>query len=167
MQVIRGRVWKFGDDINTDVITPGKYLSGPIEEVLGHVLEAVNPEFAKEVQKGDILVGGKNFGCGSSRESAPAALKALGLGAVVAESFARIFFRNTIAVGLPALVCPSVSQSFRDGEVLELDLEKAEIRNATSGTSVKGHTLPEEMIAVLNKGGIVALLKEQFGKAEA
>ena len=164
VQIIRGRVWKFGDNINTDVITPGQYLSGPMDAMLSHVLEAVNPRFAKEVQRGEVLVGGKNFGCGSSREMAPAALKALGLGAVVAESFARIFFRNAIAIGLPALVCPSVSRSFADGDLLEIDLAMAEIHNATSGASLQARALPTEMLAVLNKGGIAALLKEQFGK---
>jgi len=163
MKNIKGRVWKFGNDINTDLISPGKYLDGTIEEIKGHVLEAVNPRFAKEVQKGDILVAGKNFGCGSSRESAPQALKALGIEAVVAESFARIFFRNAVAIGLAVLACPSVYQSFKEGETLELELEKALVKNLDRNISLKGSSLPREMLDVLNKGGIAPLLKDLFG----
>ena len=164
MKMIQGRVWKLGNDINTDLISPGRYLAAPIEEIKEHVLEAINPRFAQEVRKGDVVVGGKNFGCGSSRESAPQALKALGVAAVVAESFARIFFRNAVAVGLPVLACPSVSQSFEEGETLELDLEKAEVKNRARGTSLQGSPLPQQMLDVLNKGGIPALLKDIFGK---
>lgn len=164
METIEGRVWKFGNDINTDLISPGRYQAAPIEEIKEHVLEAINPRFAKEARPGDILIAGKNFGCGSSRESAPQALKALGVAAVVAESFARIFFRNAVAVGLPVLACPSVSQSFKEGETLELDLEKAEVKNRAAGTSLKGSPLPQQMLDVLNKGGIPALLKDIFGK---
>jgi 3-isopropylmalate/(R)-2-methylmalate dehydratase small subunit len=163
MKLIKGRIWKFGNDINTDVITPGKYLTGSIQEVKEHVLEAVNPKFAKEVRKGDILVAGRNFGCGSSRESAPQALKALGIDGVVAESFARIFFRNAVAIGLAVLACPSVSQSFEEGEIMELNLENAEVKNPRKNILLKGTPLPQEMLAVLSKGGITALLKEMFG----
>ncbi|MBI5966595.1 MAG: 3-isopropylmalate dehydratase [Deltaproteobacteria bacterium] len=163
MQIIKGRVWKFGNDINTDLISPGKYLDGTIDEIKGHVLEAINPRFAKEVRKGDILVAGKNFGCGSSRESAPQALKALGIDAVIADSFARIFFRNAVAIGLPVLACPSVSQSFIEGETLELDLEKALVKNLDRNVSLTGSALPREMLEVLNKGGIGPVLKEMFG----
>ena len=164
MKTIEGRVWKFGNDINTDLISPGRYLAAPIEEIKEHVLEAINPRFAKEARPGDILIAGKNFGCGSSRESAPQALKALGVAAVVAESFARIFFRNAVAVGLPVLACPSVFQSFKEGETLELDLEKAGVKNRTTGASLQGSPLPQQMLDVLNKGGIPALLKDIFGK---
>ncbi len=163
MEVLKGRIWKFGDNINTDVITPGRYLAGGIDEVKGHVLEAVNPRFAGEVRPGDFVVAGKNFGCGSSRESAPQALKALGVKAVIAESFARIFFRNAVAIGLPVLACASVSASFSDEAVLELDLEKAEVKDPASGKSLKGTPLPQPMLDVLNKGGIPALLKDLFG----
>lgn len=162
MKKIQGRVWKFGNNINTDLITPGRYLGGAIDEIKEHVLEAVNPLFAREVRQGDILVAGRNFGCGSSREAAPQALKALGLEAVVADSFARIFFRNAIAIGLPALACPLVSQSFDEGETLELDLEKAHVKNLNRNISLGGNPLPPEMLEVLNKGGITHLLKEMF-----
>ncbi len=164
MEMIKGRVWKFGDNINTDVIIPGEFLASPIDVAKKHVLEAVNPRFAKEVGGGDILVAGKNFGCGSSRESAPQALKSLGLGAVVAESFARIFFRNAIAIGLPVLSCANVWKSFNDGDEIELDVEKAEVINPRSGLTLQGTSLPQPMIEVLNKGGIKAVLKEMFGR---
>jgi len=159
---IKGRVWKFGDSINTDVIIPGAFLASPIDVAKKHVLEAINPRFAKEVRQGDVLVAGKNFGCGSSRESAPQALKSLGLGAVVAESFARIFFRNAIAIGLPVLTCPDVSKSFKDGDEIELDLEKAEVLKQ-GGPTLKGQALPRQMLDVLNKGGVKGVLKEMFG----
>ncbi len=164
MEEIRGRVWKVGDQINTDLITPGQYLTAPIDEVKKHVLETVTPRFAKEVRKGDILVAGKNFGCGSSRESAPRALKALGISAVVAESFARIFFRNAVAIGLAVVPCPGASQSFEEGETLELDLESARVMNLNRNIQLQGNPLPKEMLEVLNKGGITPLLKEMFAK---
>lgn len=163
MEVLKGRIWKFGDNINTDVITPGRYLAGGIDEVKGHVLEAVNPRFAKEVRTGDFVVAGKNFGCGSSRESAPQALKALGVKAVIAESFARIFFRNAVAIGLPVLACPGVAEAFFEGAVVELSLEKAEVKDPAAGKPLKGIPLPQPMLDVLNKGGIPALLKDLFG----
>lgn len=163
MNIIRGRVWKFGDDINTDLISPGRYLTAAIEEIKGHVLEAVNPRFAAEARKGDVLVAGKNFGCGSSRESAPRALRALGLEAVVAESFARIFFRNAVAIGLPVLACLSVSRTFEDGDTLELDLENARVTHVARNLPLQGTPLPREMLEVLGKGGIPSLLKEMFG----
>ncbi len=161
--LIRGRVWKVGDQINTDLITPGQYLTAPIEEVKKHVLEAVNSRFAKETREGDILVAGKNFGCGSSRESAPRALKALGISAVVAESFARIFFRNAVAIGLAVVPCPGVSRSFEEGEMLELELEGAGVKNPDRKIQLQGKALPKEMLEVLNRGGITPLLKEMFG----
>lgn len=165
MGKIKGRVWKFGDNINTDVISPGIYQAASIEEIKKHSLEAINPRFPKEAQKGDIIVAGKNFGCGSSRETAPRALKALGIGAIVAESFARIFFRNAIAIGLTVLACPGVSQNFNEGEVLELDLEKASVKNLDRNITLPGKPLPPEMRAVLEKGGITPLLKEMFADA--
>lgn len=163
--LIRGRVWKVGDQINTDLISPGQYLTAPIDEVKKHVLEAIHPHFAQEARQGDILVAGKNFGCGSSRESAPRALKAAGISAVVAESFARIFFRNAVATGLAVVPCPLVSQSFEEGEILELDLEDARVKNLNREIQLQGKPLPKEMLEVLNKGGITPLLKEMFGKS--
>jgi len=163
---VRGKVWRFGDNIDTDAITPGKYMNAPERELMKHVLEVVNPKFPQEVKPGDIIVAGSNFGCGSSRESAPAALKALGIGAIVAESFARIFFRNSIAIGLPALACPGVSSLFADGEELELDLKSARITNLNKGKTVYAQPLPEQMLEVLTMGGIVPLLKEIAKKVQ-
>lgn len=160
LEAIRGRVWKFGDDIDTDLITPGIYLDAPMDEMKKHVLEVVNPRFASEVMPGDIIVAGRNFGCGSSRETAPDALKALGVGAVVAVSFARIFFRNAIAIGLPIISCPNVAEAFDEGQELELDLTNALVRNVTTGTELQAAALAPEMLEVLTKGGIGVLLEE-------
>lgn len=160
MDTIRGTVWRFGNDVDTDVITPGQYVASPMEELKKHVLESVNPKFPEEVKPGDIIVAGSNFGCGSSRETAPAALKALGLGAIVAESFARIFFRNAIAIGLPIITCRDVFDYFAEGDELELDLANAKVTNVTKKKTLAAQPLPDEMKQVLWKGGIVPLLKE-------
>jgi len=158
--IIRGKVWKFGNDVDTDVITPGQYVISPMEELKKHVLEAINPEFPKRVQPGDFIVAGSNFGCGSSRETAPIALKALGLGAIVAESFARIFFRNAIAIGLPVMTCPQISELFADGDEIELDIDNSRVTNLTKKKTFNAQPLPKEMKDVLSKGGILPLLKE-------
>ncbi len=163
---MRGRVWKFGNNVDTDAISPGKYINAPKEELLRHVLEVINPTFPREVKQGDILVGGSNFGCGSSREEAPGVLKGLGIGAIVTESFGRIFFRNAIAIGLPVLTCAGVSTHFADGDEMELDLTRAVITNLTQGKTLQAQPLPEQMLDVLSKGGIGPLLKEIGRKAK-
>ena len=160
MDIIRGRVWKFGDDINTDAISPGRYMNAPMGEIKKHVLEVVNPQFPLDVKEGDVLVGGNNFGCGSSREEAPMVLKSCGVAAVLAESFARIFFRNAIAVGLPIAACPGVSHVFNEGDELELDLDAASVTNIKSGVTLSSEPLPDEMKEVLARGGILAMLRE-------
>jgi 3-isopropylmalate dehydratase small subunit len=157
---VRGRVWKFGDHIDTDVMTSGKYLNFPMEEMKRHVFEAIRPEFSQEVKLGDILVAGRNFGCGSSRETAPAALKALGVVAVVAESFARIFYRNAIAIGLPAIICPKVGELFDDADDAEVSFIKRRIINRASGKSLEFAPFPDEMLRILEFGGIEDLLKQ-------
>jgi len=159
VDVIRGKVWKFGDDINTDVIAPTKYILN-IEELKKHSLEVVNPKFPQEVKTGDVIVGGSNFGCGSSREDAPAVLKALGIAAVVAESFSRIFFRNAVAIGLQVTVCPKVSDAFVDEDELELDMDNARVTNVAKKVTIDAQSLPDEMKDVLAKGGILPMLKE-------
>jgi len=159
IDLLKGKVWKFGDSIDTDVISPTKYLSLPLEEMKNHALEPVNSHFAQEVQPGDIIVGGRNFGCGSSREQAVMVLKALHIGAVVAESFARIFFRNSIAQGLPIMICPQVSQHFEDGDKVELDIEAATMKKIHQDEIIKGIPLSKDMLNILAKGGILALLK--------
>lgn len=161
--VLGGRVWKFDHDISTDVLSPGAYAVAPVEVRKLHVLESVNPEFAPGVQPGDVVVAGRNFGCGSSRETAAENLKALGVACVVAESLARIFMRNAIAVGLPVIVCPGVHSAFADGESAEVDLSSGRVENADRGTVLQGDSLPEEMREILSAGGILAMLKNQQG----
>ena len=156
---ITGRVWKFGDNVDTDVITSGKYLNLPMDEIMSHVLEAIRPGFSQKVKRGNMIAAGRNFGCGSSRETAPAALKALGIGAVIAESFARIFYRNAIALGLPAIACPNVSVILNDEDEAEIDFKNMKVINVTSGKSVDFEPLPNEMLEVLESGGIEYVLK--------
>jgi len=158
-KIIQGRVWKFGDNIDTDQIALTVYGRLPMDEMKLHVLERIRPEFGKGAKHGDIIVAGANFGCGSSRETATVAIKALGIGAVIAESFARIFFRNAIAIGLPAITCPGIITSFEDGDQLKLDIDKAEITNLKNERVLRAEALPAEMLEVLEKGGILALLK--------
>lgn len=161
--VLRGRVWKLDHDISTDVLSPGAYAIDSVDVRKLHVLESVNPAFASGVEPGDVIVAGRNFGCGSSRETAPENLKALGVACVCAESFARLFMRNAVAVGLPVLVCPGVHAAFEDGDGGEVDLASGRVRNIDSGTELEGDSLPEEMRAILAAGGILALLRSQSG----
>jgi 3-isopropylmalate/(R)-2-methylmalate dehydratase small subunit len=162
--VFRGRVWKLGDNIDTDVITPGKYLILSIDELKKYVLEPIDPEFPRKVKPGDILVAGKNFGCGSSREQAPAALKALGISVVIAESFARIFFRNAVSLGLPVVICDGISEKVKEGEFLEVNLEIGEIRNLNTGQIIKTKILSKQMVEILKAGGIIPLLRKKLGQ---
>jgi len=161
---VRGRVWKLGDNIDTDVITPGKYLSLPMDQLKLHVLEPINPDFAKMVKPGDVIVAGRNFGCGSSREQAPRALKEVGIAAVIAESFARIFFRNAINIGLPVLICEGVSRAFEEGDILEADFSTGEVKNVSKGITLRAKPLPPIMLEILSAGGAIELLKKKFGK---
>jgi len=167
MDPIRGKVWLFGDNVDTDVITPGLYVDASMEEMKKHVLEALNPKFPKEVKAGDIIVAGKNFGCGSSRETAPDAIKALGIGAVVAETFARIFFRNAISIGLPILPCPGVSGTFREGEEVELNVSGAKVTNLSSNRTLQGQPLAKDILDILSRGGTLSLLKSMAEKEKA
>lgn len=162
MNIVKGHAWKLGNSIDTDVITPTKYLSLPLEEMKKHALEPILPNFAGEVRPGDIIVAGANFGCGSSRETAVTALKALGVGAVVAVSFARIFFRNAIAQGLPILTCPEAAGQVDSGDLLELDVEKGILMNRTKNVEVQGVPLSKDMLAIIRKGGILKLLGDKI-----
>jgi 3-isopropylmalate/(R)-2-methylmalate dehydratase small subunit len=166
MEIIRGRVWLFGDNVDTDVITPGVYVDAPMEEMKKHVLEALNPRFPQEVKAGDIIVAGKNFGCGSSRETAPDAIKALGIGAVVAESFARIFFRNAVSIGLPVLPCPGAPEAFGEGDEAEVDIFGAQVKNLSSTKTLPGEPLAKDILDLISRGGTLALLKAMKKESE-
>jgi 3-isopropylmalate/(R)-2-methylmalate dehydratase small subunit len=162
--LIKGRAYKFGDDINTDVIYPGKYLSITTdrEEMAKHCFEAVHPEFLKTARQGDVIVAGENFGCGSSREQAATCLKYFGISAVIAESFARIFYRNAINLGLPVLVAPGITQIVEHNDTLEIDLEKAIIKNMRSNKIIEAVKLPPFILEIINDGGLIPNLKKRL-----
>ena len=156
---LRGRVWCFGDDVSTDLLSPGEYAIDPVEVRQAHCLESLNPSFPVDVRGGDVVVAGKNFGCGSSRETAPENLQALGVACVVAESFARIFLRNAVAIGLPVLACGGVAEAFADGDEIEIDPVSGRVRNLGTGAGLAGEPLPAEMREILAAGGILAVLR--------
>ena len=158
---IRGRVWVYGDNVNTDYIIPGKYmeLTDP-EEMATHAMEGIDSEFAASIQKDDIVVGGTNFGCGSSREHAPLALKYAGVGCVLAESFARIFYRNCINIGLPGLECPGIQAIVKKGDKVEVDVTGGWVKNLTTGKELRFKPLPSFMVEVLNAGGLAPFLSK-------
>jgi len=160
---IKGKVWKYGDDVNTDVIFPGKYtytIREP-EQMAKHAMEDLDPEFAKEVEKGDIIVAGRNFGCGSSREQAATCLKYAGVGAIVAKSFARIFFRNGINQGLPLVQCREAVENICSGEVISVDFEKGKLRCKRGVFSFP--PLPESVLGILNDGGLIPHTRRILG----
>jgi len=158
--IIKGKIWTFGDNVDTDQITPSQYMDLPIDEMSQHVFEPINPDFAKNFHRGEIIVGGSNFGCGSSRETAPDALKFLGVAAVVAENFGRIFFRNSIAIGLPVLVCPHITAEVVQGDEIEVDLDNAQVTILKNKKTLSGIPLNAMMLTSLKKGGIMNLLAE-------
>ncbi|MDR0767192.1 MAG: 3-isopropylmalate dehydratase small subunit [Methanosarcinales archaeon] len=161
--VYKGKAFKFGDDISTDHIAPGRlfHLRTNLPELAKHVLEDADPEFAKKVQKGDFVVAGNNFGLGSSREHAPTIIKMAGVSAVLAKSFARIFYRNAINVGLPVLICDT--DQIDEGDQLEVDLEGGTIKDVTKGIVLTFSPLPAAMITILNDGGLVAHIEKNKG----
>ncbi len=160
---IKGKSWKFGDDIDTDIILPGRYLVITDEDELAkHAMEGLDKKFPEKVEKGDIIIAGKNFGCGSSREHAPIALKGLGISVVVAESFARIFYRNAINVGLPLLESKNISKNITEGDELEIDINKGILKNLNSGKEFEVTGLPDFMLEILEKGGLINYLKENL-----
>lgn len=158
--MFKGKAWKFGDNISTDHIAPGRlfHLRSNLPELAKHVLEDARPEFASSMQKGDFVVGGKNFGLGSSREHAPTIIKMTGVSAVLAKSFARIFFRNAINVGLPVIVCDT--DQIGEGDELEVDLEKGTVLNKTRGIELTFPPLPSVMTKILSEGGLVAHIQK-------
>ncbi len=162
--IIKGKSIKFGDNINTDVIIPGKYLEliDP-RELAKHAMEGIDPEFTTKVKDGAILVGGKNFGCGSSREQAPIALKYAGVECVIAEYFARIFYRNCINIGLPAVECEEISKNTNEGDTLSIDLKKGVVRNESKGVNLETTPIPEFLMSILQDGGLIEHLRKELG----
>ena len=160
-----GKAWLFGDNVDTDQITPGKYLTMITAEELGKVvLEGARPEFAKQVKKGDVIVAGRNFGCGSSREHAPLGIKGAGVPVVLAESFARIFYRNAINVGLPILEVAGIHAKVREGDVLEVDLRTGHIVNKTKGETYEAVPLSDKAMGILKAGGLVEVTKQKLAE---
>lgn len=155
MDVLCGKVWKFGDNVNTDLMYPSQYLHLAPPKVKEHAFEALRPGFHKVVQPGDVMVAGKNFGCGSSREGAALVLKELGIGACLADSMARIHFRNCIAVGLPVLTHMGISREFDEGDKVTLNIATGEIRNLTSNKIINVKPLPKPVLDILSEGGLM------------
>jgi len=164
VSVLRGRVWKYGDNVDTDAIVPARHLnvSTPAELAL-HCMEDWDADFASQVQAGDVMVGGANFGCGSSREHAPLALKGAGISCVVAESFARIFYRNSINIGLPILECPEAVAGTEAGQVLEVDLSRGTVKNVNTGQVFQAGAYPDFLMAIINAGGLIPYTRKKLG----
>ena len=155
-----GTVFKYGDDVDTDVIIPARYLnSSDPAELATHCMEDIDQEFVNKVNKGDIIVANKNFGCGSSREHAPIAIKAAGVSCVIAETFARIFYRNSINIGLPVIVCKELPDEVETGDAMELSLSEGVAR--ANGKEYPCTRLPEYMQNILNQGGLIASLNKE------
>ena len=152
----KGHVFKYGDNVDTDVIIPARYLNATTgEELAKHCMEDIDKEFIHKVQPGDIIVAEKNFGCGSSREHAPLAIKCAGVSCVIAETFARIFYRNAINIGLPIIECPEASKAIEAGDEVEVDFDSGVITDVTKGTSYQGQAFPEFMQKIIDAEGLV------------
>ena len=152
----KGRVFKYQDNVDTDVIIPARYLNSTSgEELAKHCMEDIDKEFANKVQNGDIIVARKNFGCGSSREHAPLAIKCSGISCVIADTFARIFYRNAINIGLPIIESPEAAKEINQGDEVKVDFDTGIITNITTGKSYKGQAFPEFMQNIINAGGLV------------
>lgn len=151
-----GRVFKFGSNVDTDVIIPARYLNVPDPaELAKHCMEDIDKEFVNKVSEGDIIVADKNFGCGSSREHAPIAIKAAGVSCVIAETFARIFYRNAINIGLPIIECPEASKAIEEGDQIEVDFDSGKIYNKTKNQEYQGQAFPEFMQKIISNGGLI------------
>lgn len=152
----RGKVWKFGDDVDTDVIIPARYLlTHDPKELAEHVMEDIDPEFAGQVEAGDIIVAGKNFGCGSSREHAPIAIKGAGVSVVLAKSYARIFYRNAINIGLPIVECPEAVDDAENGDILEIDTDEGVVVNTRTGKSYDATQHSPYVQEIIRQGGLM------------
>ncbi len=161
-----GRAWVFGDNVDTDVLAPGQYMKFGIEQLSRHCLESVEPRFAKQVQRGDVVVGRRNFGAGSSREQAPEALKHLGVSALIAESFAGLFYRNAINLGLPAIVCADAA-SIRVGDELRVNALAGRIENLSTGETLACEPIPAHLLELLNDGGLLPHLEKRLARERA
>ena len=159
--MVQGKVFKYGDNVDTDVIIPGRYLRtfNP-QDLADHVLEGERPDFTKNVKKGDIIVADENFGCGSSREQAPVAIKTAGVDAIVAKSFARIFYRNAINIGLPIIECPAAAKEIEAGDTVEIDFDSGMIYDKTKGTEYQGQAFPEFMQKIIKAEGLINYINE-------
>ncbi len=157
------RIWKFGDQIDTDLLAPGRYMKGSIDELAAHCLETARPEFAAQVKPGDLVVGGVGFGIGSSREQAAQALKHLGVGAVIATGAARIFYRNAINLGLPVLVSPDAAR-LADGAMVQFDLASGTVRDADDKLLAQCEPLPDFLLQIVRDGGLIPNLKKRLAK---
>ena len=165
--ILTGKVWKYGDNVDTDVIIPARYLSSSVaEELAPHCMEDIDETFAKTVQQGDIIVGGNNFGCGSSREHAPVAIAGAGVSCIVASSFARIFFRNAINIGLPIFECPEAVKGIEKGDTVEVDLEKGTITNKTRNATWTARPFPPFLRELIAAGGLVPYVRAQLAKPQ-
>jgi len=165
VKAVKGKAIKFANNIDTDVILPGKWLSliDP-KELAKHAMEGKDPTFPKKAEKGIIIIGGKNFGCGSSREQAPLALKYAGVKSVLAESFARIFYRNSVNIGLPIIECRGISKAVNDGDEVSVDFEKGKITNLTTEKTLTGTKMPPFIMEILSAGGLIENLRKMVNK---
>lgn len=163
--MLKGKAWRYGANVNTDVIIPGRYCHLTDEKELArHCMEDIDPTFASGVKPGDIIVGESNFGCGSSRELAPISIKAAGISCIIASNFARIFYRNCVNQGLPIIECPDAVPDIRKGDELEVDLENGTVKNLRSGNSFTFQPLPPFLLEIMNAGGLIPKLKEIAAK---
>ena len=157
---LTGKVFKYGANVDTDVIIPARYLNAPDHKALAsHCMEDIDPEFVNKVQQGDIMVASWNFGCGSSREHAPVAIKASGISVVIASSFARIFYRNAINIGLPIMECPEAAEAIAAGDKVSVDLDTGLITDETTGQTFQAAAFPEFITGIINAGGLLKSLK--------
>lgn len=161
----QGKVFKYGDNVDTDVIIPARYLNtANAKELALHCMEDIDTSFVQKVQPGDIMVAGANFGCGSSREHAPLVIKTCGTGCVIAKSFARIFYRNAINIGLPILECPEAAEEIAANDTVDVDFDTGIIRNLTTGKVYHAHPFPPFIQSIIQAGGLLASLKEEQSK---
>ena len=162
MKAAKGHVFKYGDNVDTDVIIPARYLnSSDPKELALHCMEDIDKDFVKNVKAGDIMVANKNFGCGSSREHAPIAIKAAGVSCVIAETFARIFYRNSINIGLPIIECPQAAKEIETGDEVEVDFDTGVITDVTKGTSYRGQAFPPFMQKIIDCEGLVNYINQK------